>query len=305
MTRRLFLAALAAGRRKELQARLEQVMGPMPRLGGAPRHEVQDEARDGGVVRARIRFEAEPGDWVPAWLLRPAGAGQRRRAALCLHQTTRIGKDEPAGLGGLKNLHYARELAERGFVTLSPDYPNFGEYKVDAYARGYVSATMKGIVNHRRAARLLCELAGVKGVAAVGHSLGGHNSLFVAAFEERIRVVATSCGFTSFAKYYGGNLKGWSHKGYMPRIESEFGCDPKRMPFDFPDVLALIAPRPLFVNAPLHDANFDASGVDDCVHAVRPRYGDGAHLELHHPECGHDFPSGVRERCYEFLERFG
>ncbi len=37
---------------------------------------------------------------------------------LCLHQTTGIGKDEPAGLNALENRHHAHELAERGFVCL-------------------------------------------------------------------------------------------------------------------------------------------------------------------------------------------
>lgn len=304
MTRRWFLAMAALPRRAEARAAMERVMGPMPRVpSGAPRFEVLGEAGDGVMVRKKIRYEAEPGDWVPAWLFEPSRVGGRRRAAICLHQTTKIGKDEPAGLGGLANLHYARELAERGFVALAPDYPNFGDYRMDVYARGYASATMKGIVNHRRGVRLLERVAGVKGVAAIGHSLGGHNALFLAAFEERVKAVVTSCGFTSFAKYYGGNLKGWSHKGYMPRIESEYGCDPKRMPFDFTDVLAAIAPRPLFINAPLRDANFEVTGVDDCVTAVRARYSDPRRLVVEHPDCAHDFPPEVRRRAYEFLER--
>lgn len=306
MTRRVFLAALALPGRSEVRERMERVMGAMRHVAGVPRVEVLEEVRAGAVVRKRIRYEAEADDWVPAWLLEPVRAGGRRKAAICLHQTTRIGKDEPAGVGGLPNLQYALELAERGFVTLAPDYPNFGEYKVDAYARGYASATMKGIVNHRRGVSLLESLPGVSRgtVAAIGHSLGGHNALFLAAFEQRVWAVVTSCGFTSFAKYYGGNLKGWSHKGYMPRIESEYGCDPKRMPFDFTDVLAAIAPRPLFINAPVRDANFEVTGVDDCVEAVREMYGKGGSLVVEHPECGHDFPVEVRRRAYDFLERW-
>lgn len=304
MTRRLFLAGIALRRRGDARAGMERVMGAMPRVAGVPRVEVMGETRDGKVARKKIRYEAEAGDWVPAWLLEPAR--KNGRAAICLHQTTRIGKDEPAGLGGLVNLHYARELTARGFVTLAPDYPNFGEYKIDVYARGYASATMKGIVNHRRGVALLESLPGVTrgSVAAIGHSLGGHNALFLAAFEERVKAVVTSCGFTSFAKYYGGNLKGWSHKGYMPRIESEYGCDPRRMPFDFPDVLALIAPRPLFINAPLRDANFEVTGVDDCVEAVKALYRTPGTLVAEHPNCAHDFPSAVRERAYRFLAQW-
>ena len=77
---------------------------------------------------------------------------------LCLHQTVKIGKDEPVGLGGKENLRYAKELAERGYVTLTPDYPNFGEYARDVYAMGYASASMKAIWNNMRAVDVLSSL---------------------------------------------------------------------------------------------------------------------------------------------------
>ena len=278
--------------------RLEEVMGPLPKLPkGPPRFSVQSETRDGGLLRRHITYEVEQGDMVPAWLLLPANPERRKRSAvLCLHQTTKIGKDQPAGLGDKPNLHYARELALRGYVALAPDYPNFGEYRLDPYAHGYASATMKGIVNHMRAVSLLSTLPYVdpKKIAVCGHSLGGHNSLFVAAFDRRIRAVITSCGFTSFAKYYGGDLTGWSHKGYMPRIAAR---KPEAMPFDFKDVLAAIAPRPVFVNAPLRDANFDASGVDDAVR-------DSGHpkIRVEHPDCEHDFPPEIRQAAYAWLD---
>ncbi|MGC8758433.1 MAG: alpha/beta hydrolase [Bryobacteraceae bacterium] len=302
-TRRAFLLGMAQRRRARLEA-LERVMGPMPDPDGPPRWETVEEQRGEGFQRHKILFEAEPGDFVPAWLLVPDRRHPRRPAALCLHQTTRIGKDEPAGLGGRANLHLAKELAQRGWTALAPDYPNFGEYRSDPYARGYASATMKGILNHARALRLLASLDGVDGrrIAAVGHSLGGHNALFLAAFEPRVAGVVTSCGFTSFRRYMGGDLRGWSHAGYMPRIASEFGCDPARVPFDFTDVFALIAPRPVFVNAPTGDGNFDVRGVWEVLDAVRGWFPRGK-LEAAHPECGHDFPAAVRERAWRFLER--
>jgi len=228
---------------------------------------------------------------------------------LCLHQTTRIGKAEPAGIGGKPNLHYARELAERGYVTLAPDYPNFGDYQFDPYAHGYASATMKGIVNHRAAVDLLASLPQVnpKAIGVIGHSLGGHNSLFVAAFDQRLRAVVTSCGFNAFPKYYGGNLKGWSHKGYMPRIADVYHTSPAEIPFDFPEILAALAPRAVFINAPLRDANFEVSGVYDCIRAARPIYEKIFHqpgrLVAAHPDAEHDFPLEIRRQAYEFLDR--
>ncbi|MCC6341227.1 MAG: alpha/beta fold hydrolase [Bryobacterales bacterium] len=295
-------------RRPNVLERMQEVMGPLPVMKGSPSIDSGAEFDGGTYVRRHIRYEAEAGDWVPAWLLLPKTRRGRVPAVLCLHQTTRIGKDEPAGLGGKANLHYASELAARGYVTLAPDYPNFGEYSIDVYARGYVSATMKGIVNHMRAVDVLDRLPEVdsRRIGVCGHSLGGHNSLFVAAFDRRIRAVVTSCGFTSFAKYYHGDLTGWSHKGYMPRIASVYGKSPAKMPFDFPDVLSVIAPRPIFINAPTSDSNFDMSGVDDCVNAARKVYEGvyhaGRSIVVEHPESAHDFPPDVRGRAYEFLD---
>ncbi len=304
VNRRAFLLGLAARDRYARLEAMEHVMGPLPLLPGAAAWRETGQWQELGYTRIHILFEPEPGDSVPAWLLLPDRPRRSRPAALCLHQTTRIGKDEPAGLGGRTNLHYAKELALRGFAALAPDYPNFGEYRFDPYARGYASATMKGIVNHACAVRVLAAHPRVRArrVAAVGHSLGGHNALFAAAFEPRLAAVVTSCGFTSFRRYMGGDLRGWSHAGYMPRICSEFGCDPQRMPFDFTDVLALIAPRPVFVNAPLGDGNFDVRGVRECLDAVRRHFPRGR-LAAEFPDCGHDFPPEVRQRAWAFLER--
>jgi dienelactone hydrolase len=296
-------------RRRHILENMQKVMGPLPARSSAPLDiQVADEHRTDRWIRRKITFTSEPGDRIPAYLFVPSAPG-RRPAMLCLHQTTRIGKGEPAGIDGKPNLHYARELADRGFVTLAPDYPNFGDYQIDAYAAGYASATMKGIVNHRRAVDLLAQLPQVnpKRIGVIGHSLGGHNSLFVAAFDERLRAVVTSCGFNSFFKYYGGNLKGWSHKGYMPRIVDVYQTNPAKMPFDFTEILGAIAPRAVFINAPNGDSNFEVSGVHDCVRAARPvyerLYRKPGNLVSMHPDAGHDFPPEIREQAYRFLEQ--
>jgi dienelactone hydrolase len=284
-------------------------MGPLPHINHRPPLNIQtlEEVKLQPYVRKKITFSAEPGSIVYAWLLIPHGA-HNAPAALCLHQTTHIGKDEPAGLGGKANLHYAQELAERGYVALAPDYPSFGDDKTDfrrdVYARGYKSGSMKGIVNHIRAVDLLVSLPEVdpRRIAVIGHSLGGHNALFVAAFDKRIRAVVTSCGFTSMAYYYGGNLKGWSSDRYMPLIATIYHNSPKELPFDFSDIFLAIAPRAVFINAPLHDSNFNVQGVDICVAKVKRRF-PSDRLVIEHPDCEHDFPPDVRQRAYRFLDR--
>jgi len=297
-------------RREQILSSMQEVMGPLPNgPTGPPAVTILEEVSFPQLIRRKIEFTSGDGDRVPAYIFLPRPQKLRGPAVLSLHQTVAIGKGEPAGLGGKPNLHYAVELAERGYVVIAPDYPNFGDYKIDAYSMGYASATMKGVRNHRRAVDLLASLPDVDAlrIGVIGHSLGGHNSLFLAAFEPRIAAVVTSCGFTFFRKYYGGNLTGWSHAGYMPRIAAIYGKSPERMPFDFSDVLIAIAPRPVFINAPLHDQNFEWTGVDDCVRSAQPVYARIFHapgrLEVTHPDCAHDFPPDIRTRAYEFLDR--
>lgn len=292
-------------------AAMQRVMGELPPHIKLPvESEILEREDLPALTRIKLRFLSEPGDFVPAYLLVPKRLKRRAPAMLCLHQTVKIGKAEPAGLGGNPQLHYAQELAARGFVCLVPDYPYLGENSFDPYQHGYASCTMKGIVNHRRAVDLLQSLPQVNAqrLGVIGHSLGGHNALFVAAFDERLKAIVTSCGFTSFAKYYGGDLTGWSGVRYMPRIAEQFGKDPARMPFDFSDVLMALAPRPLFINAPLRDGNFEVSGVRDCVAAAQPVYEKvfraAGRLQAVYPEVAHSFPDEQRIAAYAFLDRW-
>ena len=296
-------------RRAQILRQMERVMGPLP---GPERRlplavEYLDSERTPRYLRHRITYQAEPGDRVPAYLLIPHQLDRPAPAVLCLHPTSPLGKAQVCGLDGQPSRFYAHELAERGFVCLAPDYPSFGEYVYDFAAQGrYASGTMKAIWNNVRAVDLLESLDQVDRdrIACVGHSLGGHNGLFTAVFDQRICAMVTSCGFNAWEDYYGGDLTGWTSARYMPRIRSEFAVDPRKMPFDFHEVMAAMAPRPVFVSAPLHDDNFAVVGVRKVVDSARSVYElfqAADRLQVVYPEAAHDFPDEVRQQAYEWL----
>jgi glucuronyl esterase-like protein len=300
-----------AKRRAHILANMQEVMGRLPDDSKKVPLDVQvlEEVKEEKYTRKKITFAVEKGDRVPAYLLIPHGLKGKTPGILVPHQTIKIGKMEPAGLGQQPNKHIAKHLAELGYVTLAPDYPKFGDYDIDVYKMGYASATMKGIWNHMRAVDLLQSLPEVdpERIGAIGHSLGGHNSMFVAAFDTRIKCVVSSCGFNSFPKYMKGNLAGWSHNGYMPRIRSQFELKPEKMPFDFTEVVAAIAPRAFLACSPTGDTNFDVDGVRDCIKAATPVYellGAKETLAATYPDCGHDFPPDVRKVAYAWMERW-
>jgi len=300
-------------RRGHVLQQMQRVMGPLPKPKQpvALQMRILETVKEDGVSRSKISYHTDsPQRRIRAWLFRPADAQPKTRPAiLCLHQTTRIGKDEPAGLGGKPNLHYALHLARRGYVTLAPDYPSFGEYPYTFPASdGYISGTMKAVYENMRAVDLLQSLEFVdpERIGCIGHSLGGHNTMFTAAFDSRIRVLVSNCGFTRFHKYYGGRLKGWTSPRYMPRIRTEYGNDPDRVPFDFPEIVAVFAPRPFLASAPVGDGNFEVSGVRDSLLSARTVYDlyqAGDHLRANYPDCGHDFPEDVRAVAYRFFDK--
>lgn len=315
-------------RRAQIIAGMEEAMGPLPHPAAPVPLDVQvvEEHQGDGFIRRKLAYHTDDKNKrVKAWLLIPSSslplppgegrgegapspAPRRRPAMLCLQQTTTAGKDSTVGLAERPTLHYALQLAKRGYVTLSPDYPSFGEYDYDFDADNYTSGSMKAIYDNTRAIDLLQSLPEVDPdrIGCIGHSLGGHNSLFTAAFDKRLKAVVTSCGFTSFHKYMGGDLHGWSGPRYMPRVATKYNFSPDQMPFDFAEVLAAIAPRAVFVVAPLHDDNFDIAGVHEVLTAASPIYkllGHPAHLQAVHPDSAHDFPDTERKQAYDFLDQ--
>jgi hypothetical protein len=92
----------------------------------------------------------------------------------------------------------------------------------------------------------------------------------------------------------------------MPRIASEFDNDPKKMPFEFADVIASFAPRAFLAMSPLRDDNFDVTGVNDEIAAAEPAFKAlraENNLKAIYPDAAHEFPEEGRKAAYEFLDK--
>lgn len=300
-----------AKRREHILLGMQRAMGKLPDRSNLPPLDVEiEETYDGTTfTRYKLSFVAEPGDRVPAYLFVPKGLdGKRVPGILALHQTTPLGKEEPAGLGPNENKHYGLELAKRGYVVLVPDYPSFGDYDYDFSADRYTSGSMKGIFNHMRAVDLLVSRPEVdpERLGVIGHSLGGHNAMFVGLFDERLKVIVSSCGWTPFHHYYGGKLDGWTSDRYVPSIRDEFELDPDRVPFDMYEIVAGFAPRAFFSISPERDHNFDVEGVRKVIARARPVYellSAADNLQVRYPDKPHDFPPLERHESYAFIDK--
>ena len=305
--------------RPPLLRAMEAVMGPFP--GPEKRCpldvRIEEEVETNGVVRRQITYQSEPGSRVPAFLLIPRaalsdGGGRRFPAVLALHQTHAAGRRVVVGLGNSTNDEYGMELARRGYVVLAPPYPHLADYAPDLRGLGYASGTMKAVWDNSRGLDVLSSLPYVRTNAfgCIGHSLGGHNGLFTAAFDPRIRIVVSSCGFDSFRDYYDGNPavwapgKGWCQDRYMPRLSAYQGRLDE-IPFDFPQVLAAISPRRVLVFAPVGDDNFRWRSVDRVASEALQLTAHrrvASDIRIEHPPGPHRFPPEYREQSYRQLD---
>jgi hypothetical protein len=297
-------------RRTAILAGMQEVMGPLP--GKEKRSpldvEIQEEVDCGSYIRRFLTYSPEPKGRIPAYLLIPKEAltsGKQFPAVLCLHQTHALGQRVVVGLGKSTNDEYGVELAMQGFVCLAPAYPRLANYQPDLKGLGYQSGTMKAVWDNIRGLDLLESLPFVKPgkFGAIGHSLGGHNAIFTAVFDDRIKAIASSCGFDSFRDYMGGNIKGWTSDRYMPRL-LQYRLE--EIPFDFHELIGALAPRACFVSAPFYDDNFKWQSVhhiEEAASKVYQLYGAETRLRVEHPNCAHEFPKQMRELAYQLFGR--
>ncbi|MEO6001081.1 MAG: alpha/beta fold hydrolase [Chitinophagaceae bacterium] len=309
-------------KRQQILDGMQNAMGQLPGFLNLPGMNIQiiEEIKEKTYTRQTINFTVAENELVPAYLYIPIRKNKRERfpAMLALHETDAIGKKSVDGQGHNTNLAYAKELAQRGYVVIAPDYPSFGDMKeYDFKTDRYQSGMMKSIFDNMRCVDLLQAHDDVdfNRIGVIGHSLGGHNALFTGSFDKRLKVIVSSCGWTLMDYYdagkavtekYGGVLGPWAQDRYMPLLRDKYNLDIKKIPFDLDEVIAAIAPRPFFSNSPLNDSNFSVEGVRKGIAEVSEVYrflGVNDKLEVRYPESKHDFPPEVRFEAYRFIDK--
>ncbi len=229
-------------RRDELTRRWRDFLGTIPAPRAAPTLTVLEEDRPEGVIRQLVRYEAEPGLPVEAYLLRPEGPGQGRPGAVVLHSTVDYTIRQPAGLEGPEDKYIGLHLARWGYVTFCPrcylwQYGQPGNLQAAvAWLRQRhpdVTGMAKMLFDARRALDALAAQPDVnpKRLGAIGHSLGAKEALYLSAFDPRVRATVSSEGGI------GLTYSNWDAPWYLGEAirRPDFGLDHGQ-------VLALSAP---------------------------------------------------------------
>lgn len=309
-------------KRRQIIEGMQQAMGKLPDMSALPELDVRitDSIKGNNYTRLTINFRAAENERVPAYLYIPVQKRKHKKlpAMVVLHGTGDLGKQIVDGQSPLSNSAHAKELAQRGYVVIAPDYPSMGDLKeYDFENDRYESGTMKGIFDNMRCADLLQSRKEVDPdrIGIIGHSLGGHNAIFTGVFDERFKVIVSSSGWTLMdyynigdeaSKRYGGRLGPWAQERYMPLLRDKYNLEAEKIPFDFDEVIAALAPRAFFSNSPVNDANFNVEGVKKGIEAISGVYhflGAENKLQVRYPDCGHDFPPEIRLQAYQFIDK--
>ena len=314
-------------RREGILGRIRSVVGPEPPAALNPGGDYGVEERyratllgrpaaGAGVAKKSINF----GGYIAGDLYFPEGAdsaGTRLPAVVWLHPISNA-SGYVAGYRRGEPIHLA--LAREGLVVLAFDQIGNGS-RIEEGERFYRrfprwSLLGKMVRDARSAVDALLEqpLVDRERIAVLGYSVGGMVALHAAAEDPRIRAVASVAGFTPFrldtAAGGTGGIQRFSHwQGLLPRL-GFFEGEEARVPYDFHEVLALIAPRPLLVVAPARDREASLSAVTACLDEVEKVYalhGAKDNLQRYSPDdynrYGPELQTVVNRRLKEMLAR--
>ncbi|MHC4879438.1 MAG: alpha/beta hydrolase family protein [Planctomycetota bacterium] len=295
-------------RRRQLLEAWNRFLGQVAEPPTKSDYEILETQRLDGFVRQRIRYENEPGQHLEAWLLKPAGQVEPGSlpGITALHQTTSQTIDEIAGVAGPEMQHLAPKLAKRGFVVICPknylwvDTPSIPEAaRRFAERKPGVLGMSKMLYDARRATDILANVSEVdpQRLGAIGHSLGAKETLYLAAFDSRIRVAVASEGGLTFRS------TNWNAPWYLGKAidEPDFGRNHH-------ELLALIAPRPfLILGGESGRGAADGDHSWPLISAAQDVYrlwDPPVRLGLLNHGQGHSIPDHVWEKTAQWLETY-
>jgi pimeloyl-ACP methyl ester carboxylesterase len=167
------------------------------------------------------------------------------------------------------------------------------------------------VADVRWAVDALLELDFIDGrkIFVAGYSLGGTVGLYSAAVDDRIAGVVSVCGFTPMRSDTPGKtaegIYAYSHlHGLLPRL-GFFAGKEANIPFDFHEILAAAAPRPLLVVAPTWDQYASFTDIQVCLDEVKnvyQLYGKKNQVELFAPEDYNRFSDAMKDKMISWIK---
>ncbi len=298
-------------RRGEYREQLFEMLGLSPRPKKTPLKPVVTGRVDHPEFTVEnIQFQSRPGLYVTGNLYLPKKRTGRLPTILYVCGHGRVKKDGVSYGNKVHYQHHGGWFARNGYACLTIDTLQLGEiegihhgtYRYGKWwwnARGYSPAGVEAW-NCIRALDYLQSRPEVDGerLGVTGRSGGGAYSWWVAALDNRIRVAVPVAGITDLENHVvDGCVEG--HCDCMFQVNT-FG-------WDYAQVAALVAPRPLLISNSDKDGIFPLDGVVRIHKQVRRIYelhGQGKNLGLQITEGPHKDTQELRIHAFHWFNRF-
>lgn len=308
----------------QLRLRIKERLGGFPDITSALNPVQLEHTVCDGYTRERVEMTTYEGLRMPVYLLIPtesdASSEHGIRPAIIACHGHGYGSREVTGMepdgaprAGDPGLHkdFAISLVKRGYIVAVPELLGFGDRRLEEdrdAAPGISSCTkiaahllMVGetLAGHRvyemmRVFDYLSERTDVASdrIGMMGISGGGLVTAFTAALDQRCRAAVVS----GYANTFQGSILDRNHclDNYIPGILLES---------ELPDIIGLMVPRPLFIEAGSDDRVFPLSTAKEAyarLTEIYEQHGAADVLDADFFAGGHEI-SGAK--AYDWLER--
>ncbi|MCH8829092.1 MAG: acetylxylan esterase, partial [Planctomycetes bacterium] len=300
-------------RRKEARRQLFEMLGLDPLPKRTPlKAVVTGRTSHAEFTVENVQFQSRPGLYVTGNLYLPKKRTGKLPVILYVCGHARV-KDRKTGVSYGNKAHYQHHgawFARNGYACLTIDTLQLGEIEGIHHgtynhgmwwwnARGYSPAGVEAW-NCIRALDYIAtrpELDADR-IGVTGRSGGGAYSWWVAALDERIKVAVPVAGITSLRNHVvDGCVEG--HCDCMYHVNT--------YRWDFAQVAALVAPRPLLISNSDKDRIFPLDGVIDVYNKTRRIYkllGAEKNIGLQITEGPHKDTQELRIHAFHWFNRF-
>lgn len=273
----------------DIRRRVEWILGQSPSVGGNSVGDYGSEythiaallSRNNeteGIKKQKLSF----GNYIAGDLYFPASAEKSEKkipAVIWLNSLNPAGGYVPSyHRGTMPHL----KLAESGFAVLAFDQIGTG-YRLEEithFYNRYPQWSLLGKMVGDTVAALdvfdRVPFVDSRKIYLVGYDMGGKIALHAAALDARIAGVVSVAGFTpmhldTLDKGTGGVARWSLWYPLIPRLGAFVGNE-NRVPYDYYELLASIAPRPALIVSPTLDLQASPKNISNCIDAARQVY---------------------------------
>jgi len=193
-------------------------------------------------------------------------------------------------------------LAQKGYIVVGYDQFGFGDQITSAFGfydeYPYWSLLGRAVSDVSKVINYLVEGKGIaqeevpetdpSKIYICGFSYGAMVGLYAAALDKRIAGIASFSGFTPMRtdtdkKPTGGIRRLWEWHHVLPKL-GLYHKKESKIPYDYDDVIQMIAPRKVLIYAPLSDRFADADDIRNCVEKAQTAWTNRENFQFKNPD---------------------